>query len=90
MIETMVTVRMSEAEVIEVVKDMPAVLAKVQQGIEIVVEQGNRTIAVIKPPQQSGRPILEILREAKRRNSAVTLDEAFSKDLEEIIASYQG
>jgi len=86
MIKTMTAVRMSEAEV---VSDMPSVLAKVRQGIEVIVEQGNQTIAVIKPPQRSGRPILEILREAKRRNSTVILDEEFSKDLEEIIASHQ-
>jgi len=35
----------------------------------------------------SGRPITEILREAKQRSSTVTLDEDFGKDLEEIIAS---
>ena len=86
-IEAMVTVRMSEAEVI---KDIPAVLAKVRQGVEIIVEQNNQTIAVIKPPHRSGRPISEVLREAKRRNSTVTLDEEFSKDLEEIIATRQG
>ncbi len=82
----MTTVRMSEAEVL---KDMPAVLAKVRQGVEIVVEQDNQTIAVIKPPQRSGRPISEILRESKQRSSTVTLDEEFGKDLEDIIASHQ-
>ena len=81
----MATVCMSEAEVL---KDMPAVLAKVRQGVEIVVEQDNQTIAVIKLPQRSGRPISEILREAKRHSSTVTLDESFSKDLEEIIVSH--
>lgn len=82
----MITVRMNEAEV---VKNMSAVLAKVRQGVEIVVEQNHQTVAIIRPPQQSGRPISEILHEAKRRNSTVTLDEEFSKDLEEIIASHQ-
>ena len=37
----------------------------------------------------SGRPITEILREAKQRSSTVTLDEDFGKDLEEIIASHR-
>lgn len=82
----MATVHMSEAEV---VKDIAAVLAKVRQGVEIVVEQDHRAVAVIKPPQRSGRPISEILREAKQRNSMVTLDEEFSKDIQEIIASHQ-
>ena len=86
MIEVMLTVHMSEAELI---KDIPAVLAKVQQGVEIIVEQDNRTIAVITPPQRSGRKIAEILSEAKKCNSAVTFDEEFTKDLNEIIASHQ-
>ena len=68
---------------------MHAVLARVQQGVEIVVEQDHRAVAVIRAQGLSGRPITEILREAKERNSTVTLDEDFGKDLEEIIASHQ-
>ena len=86
----MATVHMSEAEV---ARDLHAVLAKVQQGVEIVIEQDHRPVAVIRARSQdansSGRPITEILREAKQRNSTVTLDEDFGKDLEEIVASHQ-
>jgi antitoxin (DNA-binding transcriptional repressor) of toxin-antitoxin stability system len=42
----MATVHMSEAEV---VKDIAAVLAKVRQGVEVVIEQDHRAVAVIKP-----------------------------------------
>ncbi|MCC6589359.1 MAG: hypothetical protein IT168_21855 [Bryobacterales bacterium] len=77
---------MSEAEV---ARDLHAVLAKVQQGIEIVIEQDHRPVAVLRAQSRSGRPITEILREAKQRNSAVTLDEDFGKDLEEIVAMHQ-
>ncbi len=80
------TVHMSEAEV---ARDLHAVLAKVQQGVEVVIEQDHRPVAVIRAQQRSGRPITEILREARQRNSQVTLDEDFGKDLEEIIASHQ-
>jgi hypothetical protein len=38
---------------------------------------------------KSGRPITEILREAKERNSTATLDADFGNDLEEIIAAQQ-
>src|ERR1035438_1951575 len=41
-------VRISEAEL---ARDLHAVLAKVQQGIEVVVEQDHRPVAVIKPSQ---------------------------------------
>jgi antitoxin (DNA-binding transcriptional repressor) of toxin-antitoxin stability system len=82
----MATVRITEAEL---ARDLHAVLAKVQQGVEVVVEQDHRPVAVIRPPQRSGRPVSEILREARQRNSTVTLDEEFGKDLEAIIAGQQ-
>ena len=81
----MATVHMSEAEV---ARDLHAVLAKVQQGVEIVIEQDHRPVAVIRTQHKSGRPIAEILREAKLRNSTVTLDDDFGKYLEEIVASH--
>jgi antitoxin (DNA-binding transcriptional repressor) of toxin-antitoxin stability system len=84
--EAMATIHMSEAEL---AGDLHAVLAKVQQGVEVVIEQDYRPIAVIRGQHRSGRPITEILREAKQRNSTVTLDEDFGKDLEEIVASHQ-
>ncbi|HEY6393599.1 MAG TPA: hypothetical protein VIX89_20120 [Bryobacteraceae bacterium] len=83
----MTTVRITEAEL---ARDVHAVLEKVQQGSEVIVErEDHRPVAVISPHHGSGRPITEILREARRRNSTVTLDEDFGKDLEEIIASHQ-
>ena len=87
MIESMMTVRITEAEL---ARDVRAVLEKVQQGSEVIIEQeDHRPVAVISSPHRSGRPIIDILREAKQRNSTVTLDEDFGKDLEEIIASHQ-
>jgi antitoxin (DNA-binding transcriptional repressor) of toxin-antitoxin stability system len=86
MIEEMVTVRISEAEL---ARDLHAVLEKVQEGVEVIVEQDHRPVAVIKTPHRSGRPITEILREARQRNSTVTLDEDFGTDLEEIISRHQ-
>ena len=82
----MATVHMSEAEV---ARDLHAVLDKVRQGVEIVIEQDHRPVAVIRARHRSGRPIAEILREAKERNSAVTLDEDFGDDLEQIVAAHQ-
>lgn len=77
---------MSEAEV---ARDLHVVLAKVQQGVEVVIEQDHRPVAVLRAQDRSGRPITEILREARLRNSTVTLDEDFGKDLEEIVASHE-
>ena len=85
-IEVMATVRITEAEL---ARDIHAVLTKVRQGVEVIVEQDNRAVAVIRPPHRSGRPVSEILRQAREHNSAVTLDPEFGKDLEAIIASHQ-
>ena len=82
----MATVRITEAEL---ARDIHAVLAKVREGAEVIVEEGNRTVAVIRPPHRSGRAVSEILRQARERNSTVTLDPDFGKDLEAIIASHQ-
>jgi len=52
MIESMGQVRMSEAEV---AGDLHGVLDRVQQGVEIVVEQDHRPVAVIRSPLPKGR-----------------------------------
>jgi hypothetical protein len=71
-------------------RDTHGVLAKVREGIEVIVEQDDhRPLAIIRAPQRSGRPISEILREAKERNSTVTLDSDFGADLESIITAHQ-
>jgi len=86
MIEGMAQLHMSETEVAQ---NFAAVLEKVRQGTEVVVEQGHRTVAVIKPVKGPGRPIDECIALAKARGSGATLDEDYAKDLEETIASRQ-
>ena len=73
---------MTEAEV---ARDFAAVLAKVREGIEVIIEQDDRPVAVLRAQPRSGRPIADILHEARQRDSHVTLDQDFGKDLEEII-----
>jgi antitoxin (DNA-binding transcriptional repressor) of toxin-antitoxin stability system len=86
MVEAMTTLRVTEAEL---ARDTRAVLAKVREGVEVIVEQDHRPIAIIRTPPRSGRPISDILREAKERNSTVTLDSDFGTDLGAIIAAHQ-
>jgi antitoxin (DNA-binding transcriptional repressor) of toxin-antitoxin stability system len=83
MIESMAQVHMTEAEV---TTNFAAVLEKLRQGAEVVVEQGHRSVAVISPPRGPGRPIDECIALAKAHGSGATLDEDFAQDLEEIIA----
>ena len=78
------TVRITAAEL---ARDTHAVLAKVREGVEVIVEQDHRPVAVIKTPQRAGRLLSEAIALAEARDSAATLDEGFMKDVEEGIAS---
>jgi antitoxin (DNA-binding transcriptional repressor) of toxin-antitoxin stability system len=78
--------RMTEAEV---AKDFAAVLKKIQQGAEVVVERDAQPVAVIELPQFRGRPIDECIALAKTLGSHATLDEDFAKDLEGIVDSHR-
>jgi len=84
MIEPMAQVYMTEAEV---ARDLHEVLAKVQQGVEVVIEQDHRPVAAIRSPLPKGRLLSECIALAEVRGSTATLDEGFMKDVEEGIAS---
>ena len=49
----------------ELARDVHAVVEKVRQGFEVIVEQDHRPVAVIKPPQNPGRKIEECIALAK-------------------------
>jgi antitoxin (DNA-binding transcriptional repressor) of toxin-antitoxin stability system len=86
MIEDMERVRMSDAEV---TSNFAAVLEKLKQGAEVVVEQDHRPVAVIRLPHRSGRSISECIASAKASGSKVTLDGGFAADVEEGIRDRQ-
>ncbi len=71
---------MSEADV---VKDIEVVLAKVRQGREMIVEQGNNPVAIIKPTQITGRMVSEIIADLEMRGSNAVMDDTFAQDIEE-------
>lgn len=73
----------------ELERDVRSVLAKIARGGEIIVERDDHhPVAVISAPRRSGRPITEVLEEARRRKSSTTLDSEFGRDMEEIIAAH--
>ena len=86
MIEDMAQLHMTEAEL---ARDLHAVLEKVRQGVEVVVEQDRQPVAIIRPPKRYGRPISECINSAKASGSKVTLDNGFAADVEEGIRSRQ-
>jgi len=78
-------VRISEAEL---ARDLHGVLEKVRQGVEVIVEQDHRPVAVIKTPQEPVRTISECIALAKEHEKlgyAPTLDPDFAADVQEII-----
>ena len=83
MIEVMATVRITEAEL---ARDIHAVLAQVQEGVEVIVEQDHRPVAVIKTPQGPGRRLSECIVLAKAYEAklgyAPIPDEEFAKDVQ--------
>jgi hypothetical protein len=84
MIMDMGTLRITEAEL---TRDIHAVLAKVRDGAEILVEEDHRAVALIRSPLPKGRLLSECIALAEARGSTATLDEGFMKDVEEGIAS---
>lgn len=74
------TVRITEAEL---ARDLHAVLAKVQQGFEVIVEQNHRPVAVIRPPGHIGRMISEVISDLRTRGSTAVVDDDFARYIEE-------
>ncbi len=80
------TLRMTEAEV---ARDLHAVLEKVQQGVEVVIEQDHRPVAVIKPSKPGGRPISEVIAALEASGANAVIDEDFARDVEEGIHAHR-
>lgn len=73
----------------ETIRDIAAILERVEQGAEVVVEKDQHPVALIQPAPQPGRLLSECIARAEAHGSTVTLDEGFGKDLEEIIQSHR-
>jgi hypothetical protein len=80
----MAQLHMTEADV---AKDFAAVMEKIRQGAEVIVERDAQPVAVIKLPVFRGRSIDECIALAKAHGSHATLDDDFASDLEDIIDS---
>ena len=82
----MAQVHMTEAEV---TSNFAAVLEKLKQGAEIVVERDSQPVALIKPPQPISRTLSQCISLAemheRERGYPITLDPDFAADVEDII-----
>jgi prevent-host-death family protein len=82
----MAQVHMTEAEV---ASDFAAVLRKVEHGEEVVVNSDGRAVAVIKAADPERRTLSQLIELAgereKQRGYAITLDEDYAADVEQIV-----
>ena len=81
MIEDMAQVHISEAEL---ARDLHAVLDKVRQGAEVVVERDHRPLAVLRSAEPHRRKLSEIMASLPEHSTAV-IDEDFAADVEAFI-----
>jgi len=77
----------------ELASDVHGVLEKVQRGVEVIVEQNHRPVAVIKTPATPGRKISECITLAKAYEDKLGYrpvpDPDFEKDVEAAIAAHR-
>ncbi|MGI8742918.1 MAG: type II toxin-antitoxin system Phd/YefM family antitoxin [Bryobacteraceae bacterium] len=77
------TVHITESEL---VRDVRAVLDRVQSGTEIVIERDARPVAVMKPAASTARKMSEILVAMEVSGASGIVDPDFACDVEEGIA----
>ena len=82
----MSTVRITESEL---ARNVHGVLEKVRQGVEVVVEEDHRPVAVIKASKLAGRLSSEVLADLNARDSTAIIDDAFAHDIEEGIRAHR-
>jgi len=84
----MSTVRITDTEL---ARDVHAVLEKVRQGVEVIIEHNNRAVAVIKTPSAPVRGIRDSIARARAYEDQLGYkpvpDPDFAKDVEEGIAA---
>jgi antitoxin (DNA-binding transcriptional repressor) of toxin-antitoxin stability system len=85
MIEDMATVHMTEAEV---AANFAAVLEKVRQGAEIVVEHNHEPVAVMRPAAPLRRKLSEVLARMPKDSTAI-MDADFARDVQAAIDSHR-
>jgi len=73
---------------VEVARNFAAVLEKVKQGTEVVVEHNHEPVAVLRPAVPPRRKISEVLALMPKDSTAV-MDADFARDIEAAIESHR-
>ncbi len=79
-------IHISEAEA---ARHFASLLAHVRAGVEVIIENVARPVAVLHPAEPPVRLLSESLRLAREHGSTVTLDEDFAKDVEAAVESHR-
>ena len=85
-IEGVAVLHITEAEL---ARDLHAVLEKIRQGAEVVIEQDSHPVAVMRPPATRGRKISEIVASLEANGASAVLDEDFARDVDEAIQAHR-
>lgn len=81
-------IHVSEAEAANT--NVATLLAHVRAGAEVVIENGERPVAILRSAEaQPGRLLSESIALAEAHGSTATLDGDFARDLEDIINSHR-
>jgi antitoxin (DNA-binding transcriptional repressor) of toxin-antitoxin stability system len=71
-------------------RDFFALLARVRAGAEVLIEKDARPVALLRSATAApGRLLSESIALAESHGSTATLDEDFSRDLEQVIYSHR-
>ena len=81
----MAVIHISEAEA---VRDFARLMEKVHAGVEVRIEGGAGTVAMVPLPAKR-KTLSEAIRLAEERNDDVTLDDQFSHDLAIVIGNHE-
>jgi antitoxin (DNA-binding transcriptional repressor) of toxin-antitoxin stability system len=82
----MITVRMTEAEL---ARDVHAVLEKVRQGMEVVIEQDSCPVAVLKAPRVNGRKIPGVMTAYDTNGVSAVVNGKGAKHAEDSVKSHR-
>jgi len=83
---TMATIRISEAEAI---RNFAGLMAQVRLGAEVVIENDERAVAVVRPAASPGRLLSEVIAAAEARGSSALLDGEFAIDVENAVEAHR-
>ena len=83
----MATLRVTAAEL---ERDVHALLVKVQQGTEVIVQEAGRDVVGLKPAGPVvGRMISDVIADLKAREAQMVIDKDFSDDIEKGIMAHR-